>query len=550
MLTALSERISDEVVRKALWRRIHAAFNYGDVLVTMGTGKLTQSEEEGMGLAGEHDYAVIDMQERHDQQFFLLKNPWSEGTTWKGHLFLKNVVNEVRKPGDLPGITGEADLDGIDDSLLAPGTFWIGLNDVFQTFESIYVNWNPRLFSYREDTHFNWDLSTRSSSEGSLESHPQYVVRSQAGGTVWILLSRHFTSNSQRSEPGFINLCAFDNGGMRAVLSERARFHGPYVDSPNTLLKLELSDTKAFTIVVSEQALPQTRHTFTLSAFSLTSLSLYEAQEKFGFSVSQDGTWLASTAGGNASGLSYHTNPQFCLDLTRTSDLSFLLESPAKDLPIHVKLVRAKGKRVHSIACKDIIGDSGEYRKGVALATFSSVQAGVYTVVCSTFEQGQLGKFTLCVKSMSACTLRKISVASAGRFSTNVPLAVFRPGKKKLLAQLHSRRLNRVSASASSSGAVCEPKRRTFSPLKISIEHGQGVRKHVLGSSDENEFLGGRAAVLHPEIDIQPSMCEANGVWLVIERLADSGLRGDEHVRVELLSDEPVELHGWETGER
>ena len=548
MLTALYEIISDDMVRSALWRRIYAAFNYGDVLVTMGTGKLTQREEEGMGLAGEHDYAVIDMKECHDQRVFLLKNPWSEGTTWKGHLFLKDAVTETRKPRNLPLNAADAGLDGADDSSLAPGTFWMGLNDVFQSFESIYVNWNPRLFSHKEDAHFNWDLSTCNSPEGSFDSNPQYVVHSEACGTVWILLSRHFTSSVPRCDSGFVNLCAFDNGGTRAILSDGVKSHSPYVDSPNALLKLELPFARAFTVVISEQALPRIRHSFTLSVFSLASLRLSEAHEKFLYNISEHGAWVTSTAGGNASGLSYHINPQFRLDLGNPSDLSLLLESPTKDLPIHVKLVWAKGKRIHSVASRDIIGDSGEYRKGVALATVPSVQAGVYTIICSTFEQGQLGEFTLRVKSMSACMLRKISVKSAGRFVTNVPLAVFNPGKKMILSQLHSRRLNRVSAKASSSGAASLLSPREFSPLKISIEHGQGSRKRILGASGEGEYLDSRVAVLSPEVQIQPSMCEAGGVWLAVERLADSGLRGDEHVNVELLSDGPIEVHGWETG--
>ena len=561
MLTASDHVASDDVVRNALWRRAFAAFNYGDVLVTMGTGKMTQNEEEGMGLAGEHDYAVIDMKERDGQRFFLLKNPWSEGITWKGHLFLTDSMNEAKETLNSPGVTDNKDSDNANDSCLAPGTFWMGLNDVFQSFESIYLNWNPRLFSYKEDIHFNWDLSTCNSPEGSCEFHPQCVVRSRAGDAVWILLSRHYTSSGQGlgegmrmptsnvGESGFINLCAFDNGGTKAICSDGATVHGPYVDSPNALLKLEMPAAKAFTIVVSEQGLPRSRIAFTLSAYSPTPLGVAEAHEKFAYSVSQHGAWTASTAGGNASGSLYYTNPQFSLRLVDTSDLSLVLESPVESVPIHVKLVWAKGKQIHSIATRDVVGDSGEYKKGFALATMFGIQAGIYTVVCSTFEQGQLGSFTLRVKSMSPCTLEEISTVAAGRFVTKAQSAVFSPGKMKLLARLQSWRLNRVSTTVSCCGKRSGSGTCTCSPLRLSLEYGQGPWKRILGSSGEDKYLGGRTGVHCPEVDIQPSMCEAGGVWIVIERLAPSSLEYDEHVNVEILSDGPIEVYEWMVGE-
>lgn len=540
---------------------MYAAFNYGDVLVTMGTGKLTQREEEGMGLAGEHDYAVIDMKQCEGQQFFLIKNPWSEGTIWKGHTFLKNSVTDIRDTLGSLALADKVSPKGDGNFPLAPGTFWMGLNDVFQSFESIYLNWNTSLFSFKEDIHFDWDLSTYSSPDGSLEANPQYMVCSKAGGTVWLLLSRHFTTSShdlseelkasspQKSEPGFISLCSFNNGGERVIFSDGANIHSPYVDSPNTLLKMELPAAEPVTIAVSEQALPRSRNRFTLSAFSLASLGLCEAREKFCYSAKQDGAWTASTAGGNASGLSYHTNPQYSLCLDKTSDLCLLLESLTEDLPIHVKLIWARGKPIHSITSRDVVGDSGEYRKGFTLATILGVPAGVYTVVCSTFESGQLGSFALRVKSVSPCSLGKISVTSAGRFVTKARTAVFTPGNTRLLARILSQRLNRVSVTAWSCRDSSGSDQGICSPLKLSIDYGQGPSKQTLGTSGEDEYLDGRAGLHLPEVDIQPNLPQAEGLWLVIERVAFSGLQSDEQVTVELVSDGPIEVHGWGVGE-
>lgn len=548
---------SDDIARNALWRRTFSAFNYGDVLITLGTGKLTSNEEEGLGLVGEHDYAVIDMKELEGQQLFLVKNPWSEGTIWKGHIYRGNVMKEDAKGFQDLCINEMPTTSTVDTEPLAPGTFWMGLNDIFQSFESMYLNWNPCLFSHREDTHFKWNLAAFSSPEGSFVSNPQYEVRSSVGGTVWVLLSRHFNSRIDKSdkdpslsvngdtlENGFISLYAYDSDGERVFSSDGAAVHGPYVDSPNTLLKLELPARRAYTVVVSGQGLPRSVNTFTLSAFSLESLSLVEAQDRYTHTVLQHGVWTTSTAGGNASSSSYHTNPQFSLRLAVTSNVAILLENFSERYPVHVKLVWANGKQICSIKTRDIVGDSGEYRKGYAFAEIRDVQAGVYTAVCSTFEQGQLGRFTLRVSSMSACAVHRIPVVTAGRFVTKVRSA-FAPGSECLSAPLSSHRLNRISVSARSRAEVSSSNKNIKAFLKLGVHYGQPPSKRIVAVSSDDELLNGQGGIWIHDVDIEPSMCEEGGLWLVLERLKCSVLQMAECVDIEIFSDCPIKVGDW-----
>ena len=520
----------------------------------MGTGKLALSEQEGLGLAGEHDYAVINMKEQEGQQLFLVKNPWSEGTVWKGHIYRREISNTVRSLSDLrvePGMDPPAQ-----------GTFWMSLNDVFLNFDSIYLNWNPGLFSFREDIHFNWDLATCTNPKGCFFSNPQYEIRSGTGGTVWVLLSKHFPptvkksstnwkANGPASSPreGFISLYAFDNDGEKVFLSDGATVTGPYVDSPNTLLKLELSPNRAQTIVISEQALPRLNHAFTLSAYSLKGLTISKPQDKYSHCVVEKGAWKSSTTGGNTSGPLYHTNPQYSLNLANTSDVALLLENPVQGFPIHVQLVWAGGKQIHAITNRDIAGDSGEYRKGYAFADIRNVQAGAYTIVCSTFEEGQLGSFILRVCSTSACTIGRILGETAGRFVTTVRPARFAPGVDRLLALLNSPRLNRVSVSARPLGGTLDSAGNTQSPLKLGLEYGRGPSKQILAVSGDDGYIGRPAGVRTGDVDIHPEMCQGRGVWVVIERLGSTGLQHDEYVEVEILSDGPLELDGWHVRE-
>ena len=523
----------------------------------MGTGKLTSIEEEGMGLAGEHDYAVVDVKEYEGQQLFRLKNPWSEGTVWKGH----NTMTQLTRELEACGVTATESPIEVDQDRPMLGTFWMTLSEVFQNFVSIYLNWNPRLFSCKEDVHFYWDLANYSSPQGSFVRNPQYIIDSEVGGTLWLLLNRHFTSDHgvlvedleiaglAQNEPGFISLYAFDKGGERVTCSDGAAFQSAYVDSPNSLLKLELPANRALTIVVSEQSLPRTRNAFTLSAFSLMPVHLFEARERFLHSVSKSGSWIASTAGGNANCSTYNVNPQFSLQLSVTSDLFIFLESTIEGLPVHVKLVWAKGKQVRCITSRDVVCDSGEYRKGFTFATTRGVLAGAYTLVCSTFEQGQLGTFTLHVKSMSACTLERISGASAGRFITKTSVATFTPGTQRLSARLVSQRLNRVSFVARSHGIKPAYNRSAHSPLKLVLEHGHGSSKEIIWTSGEDHHQDAYVGVHSPEIDIDPMKCLSKGIWIVIERLESFGLHSNEVIDVELFSEERLEVYTWSVGE-
>ena len=549
---------SDDVAHNSLWRRTFRAFSYGDVLITLGTGKLTSNEEEGLGLAGEHDYAVINMKELQGQQLFLVKNPWSEGTVWKGHIYCGNaMIENSQRFQDLCKFSMSTTSTG-DAEPLPPGTFWMGLNDIFQSFESMYLNWNPCLFSHKEEVHFKWNLAGFSSPEGSFVSNPQYEVINSVGGTVWILLSRHFTSRDYRSdkdpsnfvngdtgESGFISLYAFDSNGERVFSSDKAAVRGPYVDSPNTLLKLELPAKQAYTVVVSEQGLPRSVNTFTLSAFSLHSLSLVEARDKYTHTVLRHGVWTTLTAGGNASSLSYHTNPQFSLFLAATSNVAVILENFSECYPVHIKLVWANGKQISSIKTRDVVGDSGEYRKGYAVAELRDVQAGVYTIVCSTFEQGQLGRFTLRVSSMSACAVNRIPAATAGRFITKLQSALLAPGREYLSAPLTSLRLNRISISARSRVEDSTSNKSAKAFLKIGIYHGQPPSKRIVAVSGDDELLDGQGGIWICDVDIEPSMCEDRGLWLVLERLERSVLHVPEYVDTEIFSDFPITVGDW-----
>ncbi|KAL9040878.1 MAG: hypothetical protein Q9214_004310 [Letrouitia sp. 1 TL-2023] len=556
--------VSDEIERATLWRRILKAFGHGDVLITLGTGRMSPTEEQDSGLAGQHDFAVMDLKET---EMVLVKNPWSEGGTWKSPIAARvlsssddeNDNHKIEQRGGVVVKEPTKPKPGSDE--LSPGTFWMSVNNVFQNFESMYINWNPRLFLYKEDFHFIWDLCETNSQGASFAKNPQYSVSVQDGGTVWFLLSRHFRSSIHEDnkmdveanslDDGFVSLYAFRSKGSRIYLADDALIRGPYVDSPNTLLKLELLANTTYTIVVSEQGLSRAKHKFTLSAFSRKRLHVSEVREKYSTWISRQGVWNRSTAGGNTSSPSYGLNPQFSLALSQTSDILLLLELTSGDIPVHVKLIWSDGKLVSSVTTRDVLGDSGEYRKGHAMAEILGVPAGRYTIICSTFERGQIGNFTLQIGSMSQTIVARLQVRQAGRFVTHIPTGFFEAGNDRLWASLRCDRLTRVSliARTRSNSDDGRTGKGITMPLKLALEWGQGPMKQILAVSADDEFCNGQQGVQVNDVDIQPRMCENGGIWIVLERFGHSDLQSKEAVDVEVLSEGPSDIGAWVQGE-
>ena len=524
------------------------------MLITLGTGKLSEKEERGLGLIGEHDYAVIKMREHRGQKVFLVKNPWSKGTAWKGHV---HYTDEVPRQLEDLGIESDPKPIFLAQESLGPGMFWISLDHLFQNFESMYLNWNPGLFSHREDIHVTWDLTKYSSPEGCFRSNPQYSAYSGRGGVVWLLLSKHLTSqktssskprsNDRRSdvEEGFISLYCF-TGGCKVFSSRESISKSEYVDSPNTLLKIDMPCNTMYTVAISQQSLSPIPHTFTLSALSSVPVKLSPAQDPYIHVSTHHGRWTSLTAGGNAGSSLYYLNPQYCMKLLEKSNVSLILESPSKLLPVHIKVVWAGGKTVRTVTTRDIVGDSGEYTNGFALAEVKDVSAGTYTIVCSTFEQGQLGAFCLHICCTTKPGITRIPVSGAGRFTADMKKTSFPPGVDRLTLPLVTRRMNRVSVTVHSTGDRQSSARTARSPLKVSIELGRGALAQVLAISGEDDFVDTNAGGAYiQDVSIEPQMCANKGILLALERLATSGLTHVEEVTMDIRSDEPLEWGQW-----
>lgn len=515
-------------------------------MVTIGTGCLSSNEEAGSGLAGEHDYAVLNILELHGRELLLVKNPWSNAVATTSHR--PNLAPELN--GSLP-----------DTDNLSPGTSWITFDEVIRNFQFMYLNWNPGLFLNRQDYHFSWNIPQHSP-PSCLIHNPQYSIESIEGGPVWILLNRHFSIEEHNvlrnssglgkhttSPLGFISLYVFAADGRKVYFSDNAQQRGPFVDSPQTLARLDVPAKSHYTIAVAQQALPLHKYSFTISTYSREAIKFATAKSRYACQESLHGSWKNDSAGGNSGYASYSSNPQFSISLPSSANLALILETEQPELAVNVKLLWAGGQRATNITTKDILCDSGEYRRGCALTETRNVPAGRYTIICSTFEAGQTADFALHVESTVRCDLKALATEAAGRLILRPPELQLPAGIDRMLAPVVVSRLTRLRATAHNiTGVKYDGLARARHPLRLSLEQGQGPHKTIICRSAGGSFTDDLSGIRIPDADISPAAISQGGIWLIVERLEGDRATQDECIRVEILSDMPVELGAWGTG--
>ncbi|KAL3481193.1 hypothetical protein BJX99DRAFT_180328 [Aspergillus californicus] len=525
---------NDDVTADEIWSRLFRSFHNGHVLLTIGTGNLTEREQKELGLVSEHDYAILDMKESNGRRQLLVKNPWAGADAVYGALLTEP------EPSDLSS----------NSPSLSPGSFWMDCGKVLQNFENLYVNWNPGLFSHQEDIHFTWDLSNGKGLAGCFVKNPQFSISTERGGRVWILLGRHFRTvdshapDADDDKCGFISLYVF-KGGKRVPLSDGALHRGPYVDAPNTLMRLDMPAETTYTAVVSEESLPLVSQNFTLSVLSTTPVHIAHAPNKYTCVSKVQSSWTPYTAGGNADSSRYSMNPQFSIELLDPTDVSIVLEPTDHELATHIKLFWSDGKRIARVRSRDIVADSGEYRRGGALAEKKELDAGKYTIVASTFALDQTGPFTLWVSTNIPCPVRQLSSEAAGRRAILSDIGVLSPGRDRMLAPLQTPRLSRVKLIARSRKSTIGNRPVGPSPVLMTVELGQGPYKEILATSEDGDHSDSISGVRIDDFDLRPDMEDRGGVWVVLERIGGPGGQVEDHFEVEALGEERVEIGEW-----
>ncbi|KAF9129406.1 calpain 7 [Mortierella sp. GBA39] len=437
------------------WKRMVNGQRNGVALVTIATGHMTDEEADRLGLVPTHAYAVLDLKEVQGLRLLQVKNPWSH-KRWKGpfsHLDADHWTDELKAELNFDQFAALKNDDGI---------FWIDYESVCSTFDTIHINWNLETLNHRAVIHAPWPCNYGPKRDNyNLGYNPQFTLATNVKGSrpcgIWLLLSKHITVTEENRD--FITLHVFDvqkqqqnqasllspttplsaissttptsatpgsfvstrSRGTRIYYEGNSMIKGMYVNSPHILVRFEVPPGQnEYTIVLSQHVKTRDLH-FTLRAYAVCEFELREIPNKYAFEKKYEDGWTEETAGGSSYNAGFLNNPQYRLVVPVlpapqiTTSVLFMLESP-KDFAAHVQLVNSQGKRVSCVWTKDIIAQSGEYRHGFCYCEASDLRPGQYTVVVSTFDPDQIGKYKLTLQSHIDLSLTPIPIEGAGMF--------------------------------------------------------------------------------------------------------------------------------------
>ncbi|CAG8529681.1 9745_t:CDS:10 [Funneliformis caledonium] len=405
--SSVSANSDKDFEKETTWKRLLDGQRYGDALVTIATGYLSDAEADSLGLVPTHAYAVLDIREANGFCLLQIKNPWSH-KRWMGpfsHLDNVNWTPELIKALDYDR---ENALDADD------GIFWIDYDSVCHNFFSIHMNWNPELFPYTAIKHSTWPANVKLQKDIlNLGYYPQFCLEvtndSEHPSPVRLLLTKHITVTEENKD--YITLHIYnDTNGEKIYYPRTPWKQGAYVNSPHILVRFNApTGVSRYTIVVAQIEKAKSLD-FTLKCYCMSKVILSEIS----------GQWTSQTAGGNASNKTYLNNPEFRVSIMppTSSDkarLLLMLEGP-REYAIDVRMVWSNGKRIASLVPKDILMKSTGYRNGFCYCEKDDVKPGDYTIVVSTYEPGLIGDFILTVASNVTFNVTPIPLEGAGMF--------------------------------------------------------------------------------------------------------------------------------------
>jgi len=153
-----------ECDRERTWQRILTGYRNRDCLITVGTGAI--ADEEAVGLASNHAYAVLEIMELNNVRMLMLKNPWGR-FEYKGKFSAndkRNWTPELKKAFGYDQTAGKEN-----------GVFWMDFDSLCDNYESLYMNWNPALLAYRKSFFDLWKSADMAHEAFiSVKSNPQY----------------------------------------------------------------------------------------------------------------------------------------------------------------------------------------------------------------------------------------------------------------------------------------------------------------------------------------------------------------------------------------
>lgn len=288
------EFFTKEQSTDTFWNCIFKHFKDKNCLLCVGTGKSFSKSTSSVSLndfeanlIANHDYAIMDLKvTKNGGKQVLIKNPW---------LFDSRQI-------------------------------WYDYNFILNNFETIYINWNNKIFSTSRCLRFIYSLQPKSDplERRGVVNEPQFNVTNKSAKPVqvWLLLAENISKFASRIRNYTLKLILVDtNNGEKILSIKGSKRITQTLKTSNTLalMKFELGAYKSVTAVVT---VDHDDGTSKIISFNLFCYSLIPNPNELIFekAVSLDNCvkelvaeWDVENPGGNWLYRNYVNNPQYVL---------------------------------------------------------------------------------------------------------------------------------------------------------------------------------------------------------------------------------------------
>lgn len=312
----------------------------------IGTGKISKQLSEQTGFISNHDYVLLkDMA----YETLTIKNPWLENED------CRKVIQTNR-------------------------------NELFQ-FNYLYVNWDmDSIFTYRNTVNFIY-------SGQSLDTKPQFTINNPTNEQqeMWIFLERFISKN----DTAVISMDLYESG-FKVISPDQynSLSIGKVTNSHFDLLRVTMEPNSSNTLLVNCSITTS----MALTVFNNVSpeLSLSRAKVKYGKVVKFDDEWDFTNSGGEITYSTYLKNPQFDVEVTKSTDVLVVLESnQVCNFQMFYWNEQDKNRSMREVKSGDLLVDP-PYTSGTQSYNLS-LEPGIYRIICSCRDPEVRGKFKLLV---------------------------------------------------------------------------------------------------------------------------------------------------------
>ncbi|TRY75656.1 hypothetical protein TCAL_00504 [Tigriopus californicus] len=396
--------------REGTFQKLFQRFHQGDVLVTLATGEMSQSEADRAGLVPTHAYALLDIRQIDGLQLFLLKNPWSH-LRWKGNYSERDEVHWT------PKLKKALNYDPLNAQNFDNGVFWIDYDSLCKFFDVIYMNWKPELFQHTFVTHQTWHSALGPAKDlYDISNNPQYSLELQGEeGALWILLSRHITDIADfKNNKEYITVLLYKNQGKRVYnpYDPPPYIDGMRINSPHYLCKTVITPEtpKKMTLIVS-QFNKSTHIHYTLRVYSTIPFILNKISNPYKHEREFVSKWEGKSAGGcDNYRETYPFNPKFECNIDKKTAILVELKGPRDyQIGFGVKCEKLNFEGESPLIFKK--KHSGTYKHGYAVLELELLP-GIYSIIPTTFKPGQESPFFLQLKSSSPIKCHQVKLSN------------------------------------------------------------------------------------------------------------------------------------------